>query len=442
MDWDTFGEFRLWKKSHENANAVLNTASASDVLGLEASSISAEIARISALLEQPGMSGVRHGYSGAADEKSFDAIEEAHFQYLTLWFMHFAHQAFPHLIDLDRPIYAGMLKSRKRTPFMKSDNTTGAFIGIPAGFLVAVDLFFRAHFRLRDLGKSLQSPVGTGHCVETDVIGGHAIERALRSAPDRSHAVMLQLESGYIAFELFDPAISDQPPVADAPDWLESNLLLETAKVHHELTGRGGEFALLVPSAESRAAAYLCTVFGIFHEIGHELLAGCELEFARAVGIDDSDPANAVEAGIDLLAYSGYTAFVNSISTETDMELLVRPIIHPARFTMGASAFFAVAKATLFAEWIFRGTQNRTGGRADIDQAAFQPRTGLLQKRHAGLLGYMQRYFLAGDGGKIADWHIFALGAALETRCVEVALSAMLDRFLGISSTFCEKYSQ
>jgi hypothetical protein len=30
------------------------------------------------------------------------------------------------------------------------------------------------------------------------------------------------------------------------------------------------------------------------------------------------------------------------------------------------------------------------------------------------LIGYMKRYFLAGDEGKIDPWHILALGAALE----------------------------
>lgn len=54
--------------------------------------------------------------------------------------------------------------------------------------------------------------------------------------------------------------------------------------------------------AESPSATYLCTVFGLFHKAGHELLAGHELEFARAVGIKDADTANAIEAGIDLLA--------------------------------------------------------------------------------------------------------------------------------------------
>ena len=176
--------------------------------------------------------------------------------------MHFACEAFSHLIDIKRPIYAGLLRSRKHTPFMKSNDETRAFIGIPAGFLVAVDLFFRAHFRLRDLGKNVSSPTDAENCVETDVVGGQAIERALRVEEARFHAAILQLASGYIAFELFDPAISDQPPRTDAVEWPESNLLLETAKVYHELTGRGSEFSLLVPSPESRAAAYLCIVSG------------------------------------------------------------------------------------------------------------------------------------------------------------------------------------
>jgi hypothetical protein len=64
--------------------------------------------------------------------------------------------------------------------------------------------------------------------------------------------------------------------------------------------------------AESPSATYLCTVFGLFHNAGHQLLAGHELEFARAVGIKDAYTANAIEAGIDLLVYAGYTAYVNS----------------------------------------------------------------------------------------------------------------------------------
>jgi hypothetical protein len=54
----------------------------------------------------------------------------------------------------------------------------------------------------------------------------------------------------------------------------------------------------------------------------------------------------------------------------------------------------------------------------------------------------MKRHFLAGDKGKIAQWHIYALGAAFEARCVEVALAVMADRFTGIRSTFCDKYVQ
>jgi hypothetical protein len=440
MKGDGFDSFRLWKRSHENANAILNAASASDILGLEGYSTRAEVDRISALLEQRGMSRVRDNYSG--DEKSFDSIEEAHFQYLALWFMHFAGQAFPHLIDLKRPIYAGLLQSRKRTPFMKPGGETGAFIGIPAGFLVAVDLFFRAHFRVRDLGKALELPAGTEQCVETDAIGGEGIERALRFEETKSRSVLLQLESGYIAFELFDPATSNEPSRGDPLDRLESNLLLETARVHHEFTGGRGEFSLLVPSPESRAAAYLCTMFAIFHEAGHELLAGFELEFAQAVGIDEPEPAIAIEAGIDLLAYSGYTAFINSISVDALQEPLVRSIIHPARFTLGASAFFAVAKATLIAEWIFRITQDNANGNGRTVQAGFKPRLTSLEKRNSALLGFMKRYFLAEDEGKIAQWHILALGAALEARCMEAAFSVMLDRFVGIDSTFCGKYRQ
>jgi hypothetical protein len=437
MKGNGFDSFRLWKRSHENANAVLNIASASDILGLEGYSMQAEVDRISTLLEQRGMSRVRDNYSG--EEKSFDSIEEAHFQYLTLWFMHFAGEAFPHLIDLKRPIYAGLLQSRKRTPFMKSDGETVAFIGIPAGFLVAVDLFFRAHFRLRDLGKNLELPAETEHCVETDAIGGQGIERALRFEETKSQAVLFQMESGYIAFELFDPAISGETS-GDPVDWLESNLLLETARVHHEFTGGRGEFSLLVPSPESRAAAYLCMVFAIFHEAGHELLAGFELEFARAMGVGDPDAAIAIEAGIDLLAYSGYTAFVNSISMDALQEPLVRPIIHPARFTLGASAFFAVARATLIAESIFRITQNN--GNARTIRAGLQPRLTLLEKRDSVLLGFMKRHFLAENEGKIAQWHVLAMGAAFEARSAEVALSVILDRFEGIRSRFCDKYRQ
>lgn len=441
MKGDGFDSFRLWKKSHENASAVLNTANPSDILGLEKCSVKTETARISSLRDQPSMSAVRAGYP--VDENTFDAVEEAHFQYLVLWFMQFARQSFPHLIDLSRPIYAGVLKSRKRTPFMKPDAGTGAFIGIPIGFLVAADLYFRAHFRLRDLGRNIESREGIESCVETDAIGGQAIERGLSFYTYRSQAVILQLESGYIAFELFDPAILDQPGIADTVDWLESNLLLETAKVHHELTGKGGDFSLLVPSPESRAATYLCTVFGIFHEAGHELLAGRELEFARAVGIEDPDIANAIEAGIDLLAYAGYTAYVNSISSDGGLGPLVRPIIHPARFTLGASAFFAVAKAISLAEWIFRRAQNKedkAGEDASVSQAVPIRGITLLEKRQQVLLGYMKRYFLAGDEGKIDQWHILALGAALEARCTEAALAVMRDRFSGTRSTFCGKY--
>ena len=81
--------------------------------------------------------------------------------------------------------------------------------------------------------------------------------------------------------------------------------------------------------AESPSATYLCTVFGLFHKAGHELLAGHEPEFARAVGIKDADTANAIEAGIDLLAYAGYTAYVNSASADATLEPLVRALIHP-----------------------------------------------------------------------------------------------------------------
>jgi hypothetical protein len=439
MKGDGVDSFRRWKKSHENANAILNTASASDILGLDGYSVEAEAARVAALLAQPDMAGVASGYAGATNENSSDRVVEAHFQYLALRFMHFARQAFPHLIEIKRPIYAGLLKSRKRTPFMKPDAGAGAFIGIPVGFLVAADLYFKAHFRLRDLGKSLTKPEAK-RCVETDVVGGQAIEGALRFDEARSQAVILQLESGYIAFELFDPAISDQVNITDTIDWLESNLLLETAKVHHELTGRGGEFSLLVATAESRAATYLCMVFGLFHEIGHELLVGRELEFARAVGIEDLDTANAIEAGIDLLAYAGYAAYVNTASSDAALEPLVRAVSHPARFTVGASAFFSVAKAMLFAEQIFRSMQNKADEDDSVDPARRIPPVGLLQKRQQALLGYMKRYYLTGDEGKIDQWHILALGAALEARCTEAALAVMRDRFSGTRSTFCGKY--
>ena len=64
-----------------------------------------DFGRISALLQQGGMSAIRNDYSSAADEISFDSVEEAHFQYLTLWFMHFQTcEAVSHLIDIKRPI--------------------------------------------------------------------------------------------------------------------------------------------------------------------------------------------------------------------------------------------------------------------------------------------------------------------------------------------------
>jgi hypothetical protein len=138
--------------------------------------------------------------------------------------------------------------------------------------------------------------------------------------------------------------------------------------------------------AESPSATYLCTVFGLFHNAGHELLAGHELEFTCTIGIKDADTVNAIEAGIDLLAYAGYTAYVNSASADATLEPLVRALIHPARFAVGASAFFAVAKAMVFAERIFQSTQNKAPEDAPVDQARQFP-VDLVERRQEALIG-------------------------------------------------------
>ncbi|HQR21206.1 MAG TPA: hypothetical protein PKV98_10080 [Burkholderiaceae bacterium] len=432
--------FQSWREGHEINSAVLDAASAEEALGLQARSVQDELDQIVETLEK---SAPDSGAVWAADPRSYRSVADAHMQSLAFWFMGFATNAFPHLTGGLRLTLCGLLKSRKRTPFTPSTEQEVppglAFVALPVGFVTSIDLYFRAHFRLRDLGRRPTDAPKDSACVDSNALGGQDIEAAFAHSWHTASAVLLQLESGYLAAELFDPDLGES---SDSPDWYQPELVRSTTQVFHELSGRGGPFVLQQASAESQAATYLCLVFALFHELAHQLVGHNGLAMAQALGINIQDKDAAIEAAVDGFALSAYTAFVDEKSRQLPEYGPIAALLHPARYSVGASAFPAVGIAIHQAEWIFYSSQS---GQSEERQAKRdRDKTAAIEsllQRHAELAGKTWRYVSATMPKSGPDaWHLLCIGAFLEARCVAAGLHLMLDRFFGSRSKFCDYY--
>jgi hypothetical protein len=432
--------FLNWIQAHEIENAVPSSLNAEKMLGLTSTSMQAEVKLISDLLDRRHEESDGVDYSWARDAKSFCSVADAHFQYLTIWFAAFVESSLAHLAPTQMVTVAGVLRDRKRTPFTEQVSLSQTFVAIPIGFIASVDLFFRTHFRLRDIGVQI-SASAVDRCIESNAIGGQAIESAIRYSEDKSFATLLQLESGYMASELFDPDISSDAIGTKRLDFYNPDLSRSTAQVFHDLTGRGGQYVSLDPSTESQAASYLCVAFGLFHELSHQLVGGDGILIARALGFSDSDEANAIESAVDFIALSAYLSYVDSASRELTVNGLIEAIIHPARYTLGPSGFHSVGKAIQLAEWIFYETQ----GESEEHRARRNKNTRLaiacIQKRNVALAEKLLPLLVESNSGTLDQWHILAFGALLEVRCIEVALRMKLDRGRGYRSQFCDLYN-
>lgn len=432
--------FRNWIQTHEIEDAVPSSLSVEEMLGLASTSMQTELKLISDLLDRRQEESEGVDYSWARDAKSFCSIADAHFQYLSIWFSAFAESSLPHLAPTQMVTVVGVLRDRKRTPFTEQVSVSQTFVAIPIGFIASVDLFFKTHFRLRDIGKQL-SASAVDRCVKSDVIGGQAIESAIRLSEVQSFGALLQLESGYIASELFDPDISNNAIGTKHQDDYRPEEIGSTAKVFNELTGRGGPYVPLKPSTESQASAYLCVAFGLFHELGHQLVSSDGVRIARAMGFSDPDEANAIESAVDFIALSAYASYVDSASRELPVNGLVEAIIHPARYTLGPSGFHTVGKAIQLAEWIFYETQGEPKDRRARRNKNTQRAIASIQKRHVALAEKLWLLLGESNSGTFDQWHIQAFGALLEVRCVEVALRMILNRGRGYRSQFCDLYN-
>lgn len=437
---DPVGAFRSWLGGHEIDSAVVNAASAEESLGLAANSLQDELDRIASTLAQSGWEPARAASGWATDQSSYRSVADAHMQYLAFWFSTFAASALPHLAGGLRLTLCGFQKSRKRTPYTDDRDVPPAFafVALPIGWLVSIDLYFRSHFRLRDLGRRAGAPEGKA-CVDSNALGGKDIEAAFARSWDKASAVLLQLESGYLAAELFDP---DLEAASSSFDHYEPDLIRSTTQVFHELTGRGGQFVPLQASPESQAATYLCTVFALFHELAHQLAGNDGKEMARAFGITAQDEEVAIETAVDMLALSAYTGFVDEKSRGVPVYGPIAGVPHPARYCLGASAFHAVGKAIHLAEWLFYSTQS---GQSEAQQEKRDRDKGAavasLQRRQAELVSKLWPMIARSAGGTLDAWHLNCIGAFLEARCVEAGLHAMLDRVrLRKRSGFCDHY--
>lgn len=429
---DPIDAFRSWLGGHEIDYAVVEAASAGESLGLAANSLQEELDRIASTPSGKAA-------SWATDPSAYRSAADTHLQYLAFWFSAFVVGATPHLAENLRLALCGFLKSRKRTPYTERDVPPGlAFVALPTGLLVSLDLYFRTHFRLRDLGRGLEAPARKG-CVQTNAFGGKDIETAFARSWDRSNAILLQLEGGYLAAELFDP---DLAPASSDFDRYEPDVIRSTAQVFHELSGRGGPFVALQTSPESQAATYLCTVFALFHELAHQLAGSDGIAMARALGITALDEEVAVEAAVDLLALSAYMGFVDEKSREVPGYRLIAAVPHPVRYCLGAAGFHAVGKSIHLAEWIFYITQSGQSeaqrAKRDRDKDAA---VSTLQQRQAELALKLWSTITNSAGGTLDPWHLNCIGSFLEAGCVEVGLRVMLDRARFRRATgFCEEY--
>src|SRR5207344_1566701 len=117
---------------------------------------------------------------------------------------------------------------------------------------------------------------------------------------------------------------------------------------------------------------------------------------ARALGVDIQDKEAASEAAVDRFALSAYTAYVDEKSREVPEYGPIAALLHPARYSVGASAFPAVGIAIHLAEWIFYSSQSgqSEGREAKRDRDKTAAIESLLQ-RHAELAGKTWRYLSA-----------------------------------------------
>jgi hypothetical protein len=439
---DPLRVFRAWIGANEVDSAVVRTASVEESLGLVDSSLTAEVERIGSALARAGHDPAHPCWRWATDPGSYPSVVDAHLQYLALWFAEHASRALPHLA-VDQPTaLAAVLRSRKRTPYINDTTLAGyAFVAVPAGFLVSVDLYFRAHFRLRDLGRQAPELPGEG-CVGTDAIGGQACERAINHSWSAANEALLQLQSSLLAAELFDPDLDDGPLTAKPFDLYDPELIRSTgAQVRRELTGRGAGDGPLQPSSESQAATYLCLLFALFHELAHQLVGDDGVEMARAMGITETDEHNAIEAAVDLVALPAYAGFVDEHSRVQPTNSPIAAVIHPARFSLGPSAFHSVGKAVELAEWAFYSTQAEAQPRRDKRDRAKRESIMALQRRQVVLANKLWPMIENSAQGTLDRWHLLCYGTFFEARCVETALRMMLDRLrYRKSSRFCEHY--
>lgn len=438
---DPIRAFRAWIGGNEIDSAVVRAASVEESLGLAASSILAEVEQIGSALARAGHDPADPGWSWAIEPGSYPSVVDAHLQYLALWFTDFSRRALPHLADDQQTALAAVQRSRKRTPYINDATVAGfAFVAVPVGFLDAVDLYFRAHFRLCDIGRQApESPAEA--CVSTDAIGGQAIERAIVHSWSAANAVLLQLESSLLAAELFDPDLGDGPLTADAYDHYDPELIRSSgAQVRRELTGReSGE--PLRPSPESQAAAYLCVLFALFHELAHQLVGDDGVEMARAMGITDTDEHNAIEAAVDLIALPAYAAFVDEHSRRQPEFGPIAAITHPARFSLGPAAFHSVGKSVELGQWAFYGTQSEPQPRREARDRVRREAIQALQRRQVTLANKFWPMIEQSAQGTLDQWHLLCYGAFFEARCVETALRMLVDRLrFRRFSRFCDHY--
>lgn len=435
---DPVDAFRRWLGSNEINSAEVRTASAEESLGLLSSSIAAETARIASLLARSGGGQVHPAWRWATDIGSYPTVADAHLQYLALWFAEHARRALPHLA-VGQPIpLAGVLRSRKRTPFVENVVAGHAFVALPSGFLASADLYFRAHFRLRELG--LPAPATAG-CVATDAFGGQAVERAFVHAREAADGVLLQLESGFLAAELFDPDLDDGAPESGAFDFYDPELIRSAAQVTPELTGRAGPYVPLRPTAESRAAAYLCALFALFHELAHQLVGDDGVAMAQALGIAIADEETAVEAAVDVVALPAYAAYVDEQSRAQPEFGPIAAVLHPARFSVGTAALHSVGKAVEFARWSFDSAQPAAPAQRDGHDRARRTAIVTLQNRQVALAERLWRNIGQAAQGTLDRWHLLCYGAFLEARCVEAALRMRFSRLRHRrAGAFCDHY--
>jgi len=182
-------------------------------------------------------------------------------------------------------------------------------------------------------------------------------------------------------------------------------------------------------------------LFAPFHELAHQLVGDDGVEMARAMGITDADEHNAIEAAVDFIALPAYAGFVDEHSRRQPEYGPITAIIHPARFSLGPSAFHSACKAVELGQWSCYGAQSEPQPQREVRDRARRKAVTALQRRQTAIANQLWPLIEKSALGTLDQWHLLCYGAFFEARCVETALRMLLDRLrYRRSSRFCEHF--